>query len=238
MFTSSFNSNHGRSYGILSRSSTAPDAQGQVIISHGYGSGFAIAPGIIVTAAHVLYPEGRYSNTRFQTIEVMRAPDIGNGGVPLSAAILAESHQHDIAILQISNPSSKDSVQLTRGLPTIGKNVGAIGFPDTIISHTVNNGHNFFNVSFHLSFVGSHISRSLYNANFENGQVQVFSTDGNVYEGASGGPVFLTNGHVCGMQVGYSRNQKNERQSFTNCVPASAIIDFATANGIKNLRVV
>ena len=71
MYTTSFNSNHGRSYGILSRTNTPPDAQGQVTFSHGFGSGFAIAPGIIVTAAHVLYPEGKYSNTRFQSIDVM-----------------------------------------------------------------------------------------------------------------------------------------------------------------------
>ena len=238
MYRTSYIHIHPRSYGILCRTQTAPDANGVVNYTQGFGSGFAIAPGIIVTAAHVIHQQGILTNPLFNDLHVIRAPEVG-GGMPIAVSLIAESANNDIALLRIENPVNSDFVTLTNSLPQIGRSVGAIGFPNTVANNTAGtNGEIQVHISMEITFVGSHVSNLNQIMNYPDRSIRVFMTDGNVYEGASGGPVFTTNGKVCGMQVGYRRNANNERLSFTNCIPSSEIIAFAVANGITGLRTV
>ena len=232
MFISAFQNVQSSAYGILGQSSVSVAGQPGPGFTFDYGTGFAIAPGIILTAAHVIHSQGMFANKIHSNLLVMHATDIAAGRPPLNATLLAESNDNDIALLKISGSNNNDYVRFHRQIPPIGSSVGAIGFPDTHMIQSVKNGVTNFQFTFQLTFVGSFVSRMI-NFGYQGRNISGFATDGNVYEGASGGPVFLRDGAVCGMQVGYAMNAKRERQSYTHCIPSEQLIAFANKHGVK-----
>ncbi len=239
MYRNAYQIMQSKTYAILGQTAVQTRVNNQPPVNNvtfGYGSGFAIAPGIIVTAKHVLHPNGDVNQPAFQKVLVLRATDIAAGIPPVLATVIGENPTSDIALLRLANPPSQEIVRLSRGLPEIGRSVGSIGFPDTMIAQNGPENRKNINFTFHITFNGSNVSRIM-NFNIHGNVVPGFATDGFVYEGGSGGAIFYTDGTVCGMQVGYGKNAKNERQSYTHCLSADQIIDFAVLNGIEGLDI-
>jgi hypothetical protein len=84
-------------YGVLCKT-----AAGANQITCGMGTAFMIAPGICATAAHVLHVDADKTKGLHQTIELIRAPDIGTP--MLTATLIAEDINRDLALNEAPRP--------------------------------------------------------------------------------------------------------------------------------------
>lgn len=80
-------------YGIIARSSLGATT------NHCLGSGVMVAPGFVVTNAHILHLDGAVGNGVHRTFEVIRSPDIGKNAV--SATLVREDAVRDLALLRL-----------------------------------------------------------------------------------------------------------------------------------------
>ena len=92
-------------YGLMSVSPLGPS---QAIATT--GTAFMIAPGVLVTAAHLLHAEGDVAGSVHTLFEVISAPDIGR--TMERATLVAEDAKRDTALLRLQNPRSARSVTL------------------------------------------------------------------------------------------------------------------------------
>jgi len=198
------------------------------------GTAFMIAPGVLITCAHLCHIENNPSRPRQSTFQVIRAPDIGQQME--SCIFLAEDTERDIALLKIDNPRSTRCVKLTKRRITPGTPVGSIGFPlafinsNTGVFHLIERFQGAYISSFHP--VTTPTGRELYS----------YETDALMYKGSSGCPGFLVNGEVFGMHnasiINQPRVSERERQqeirlAISLWVPAEDIIKFAKNNNIE-----
>jgi S1-C subfamily serine protease len=159
---------------------------------------FCIAPGVLVTAAHVLHSEGLGGGPP-DKIEVIAAPDLSGANIAAEiATILADDPKRDLALLSIDNPKSKRTVRLLRQPARIGTPCGCVGFPLTE-SSLVNGTPQ---VSFFERFRGAYLAISLTTALFNDGPaVSCWETDALMYPGSSGCPGYIESGDVFGMHI-------------------------------------
>lgn len=147
------------------------------------GTGFMIAPGVLATAAHVVHFECNPNKTVHKTIEVIRAPDIGQRTE--KTEFIAEDVTKDIALLRIINPRSTQSVVMEPNILNIGTSCGSMGFP---LSGMDSKRGFVLDLRFQGAFISSY-----------NRVLDYYETDALMYKGSSGCPGFTTNGHVFGM---------------------------------------
>jgi S1-C subfamily serine protease len=108
MFKESCKNNREAIYGVHGFSQISDNQiKGQL------GSGFTIAPGILVTVAHLVHLDANPKNPRVTRFEVIRSPDIGQKME--SASLIAEDPIHDIALLKITSPRSTKFLTLEPG---------------------------------------------------------------------------------------------------------------------------
>ncbi|WP_421848220.1 S1C family serine protease [Novosphingobium sp.] len=93
------------------------------LVSH--GTGFAIAPDLIVTNAHVV-EELRGSDGIVAGV----VPSEGRGG--FAATIAAYSPQRDLALLKLKQGASLNALTLFSGAPTDSEEVYAVGYPGNV----------------------------------------------------------------------------------------------------------
>jgi S1-C subfamily serine protease len=93
------------------------------LVSH--GTGFAIAPDLVVTNAHVV-EDLRGSNGIVAGV----VPSEGRGG--FAATIAAYSPQRDLALLKLKQGASLNALTLFSGAPTDGEEVYAAGYPGNV----------------------------------------------------------------------------------------------------------
>jgi hypothetical protein len=91
------------------------------------GTAFMIAPGVLITAAHLLHVEGDVTRAVHTPFEVIGAPEIGQKMEP--ATLIAEDSQRDIALLRLQSPRSLSGVRLETSMVPIGTSCGSLGFP-------------------------------------------------------------------------------------------------------------
>jgi len=198
------------------------------------GTAFMIAPGILVTTAHLCHIQNDPAQQRHSNFTVIRAPDIGQ---QMERCIfLAEDTERDIALLKIHNPRSTRCVKLTKQRIAPGTPVGSIGFPlafidpNTRVFHLIERFQGAYISSFHP--VTTPAGRELYS----------YETDALMYKGSSGCPGFLVNGEVFGMhnvsivdqpRVSEREKQQEIRLPISLWVPAEDIIKFAKNNSIE-----
>ena len=217
-------------YGVLCQS---PGKSNEV--SFGNGTAFMVAPGICVTAAHVLHMDGDRSKPLHKKIEVIRAPEIGHA--MLQAKLIAEDINRDLAIIEIIKPHNTSSLTLYKSKIDNGTSCGALGFPLAVVSIIRNQ------ISFNLveRFQGSHISAFQKYALPNNIYLDYYETDAVVYGGSSGCPGFTTDEKIFGMVIGTAMdehsNSKSSRLAISRWVPSMDIIAFAKSNGIKELKI-
>jgi S1-C subfamily serine protease len=216
-------------YGVLCQS---PLKNNQV--NFGNGTAFMIAPGICVTAAHVLHIEGNKDKPLHSRIEVIRCPDIGK---QMSVArLIAEDIHRDLAILEITNPLDDSTVILHNQSVAIGTNCGALGFPLANVTE-INKAMAFNLVE---RFQGAYIS-AFQNVSYDKNPTQDFyETDSLMYGGSSGCPGFTKDEIVFGMHVATitdgAATNNSSRLAIALWIPSMDIIKYAASNGIRNIQ--
>lgn len=217
-------------YGVLSQS---PIGKNQVNFSN--GTAFMIAPGICVTAAHVLHQDGDRSKPLHNKIEVIRAPEIGK---PMSEAkLIAENVNRDIALIEIQDAIKIPVLSLLNSKIDNGTSCGSLGFPLANISEVSNQ------ISFNLveRFQGAYISAFQKFSLPNNINLDFYETDAVVYGGSSGCPGFTVDEKIFGMVIGTASEEKpdnhSQRLSISRWVPSMDVIAFAKSHGIKKLNV-
>jgi S1-C subfamily serine protease len=192
-----------------------------------------IAPGVCVTAAHVLHIECDKSKPLHQKIEIIRSPDIGQQ--MLSTTLIAEDINRDLALIKINNPINTSILTLHNTKVDTGTSCGALGFPLASVA-SVNN-----QISFNLveRFQGAYISafQKIFYPN--NISLDFYETDSLMYGGSSGCPGFTVNGNVFGMHVATvsdgAATNNSSRLAISLWVPSMDIISFAITQNVKGL---
>jgi len=215
------------------------------------GTGFMIAPELLVTAAHVIHFECNPTKPIHQKFDVIRAPDIGQKTEP--ALFVGEDITKDLALLRVANPRSIQSIVLEPNVLNVGTSCGSLGFPLSFIDK-----QGLFHLD--LRFQGAFISSF-------NKFLEFYEIDSLMYSGSSGCPVFTVDSRVFGLQnrsitsqpssamlpAPQSRQQRRQqirqkqklqaksaqpqrqtdRFAISLCVPSTHIIAFARANGVN-----
>jgi S1-C subfamily serine protease len=192
-----------------------------------------IAPGVLATAAHILYKNPGDSTSFQDSIWVLGDPEINTDKKMEPVGVVDVDAEYDIGLLRINNPRTNTPVVFTTDPLPEGTEVGAVGYPlmnvRTIMAHEV--------VPL-LRFQGGHVSarygkRSVISAR----QLVYYETDVPMYMGSSGCPGFLANGKVFGMHVAEWHEGDDEgnpkQRAFSMWVPASAIVSFARDHKIE-----
>ncbi len=235
MFAGACKNNRGSIYGVKGFSHISKTQQ-----NYSTGSGFTVAPGILVTCAHLVHVENNVQKPIHSNFEVIRSPDIGQKME--AATFIVEDPKRDIALLKITSPRSARFLTLEPGQVPTGTCCGSLGFPLSQMVQTPQGISFFLTERFQGSYISSYITSfaepSGINGNF-------YETDSVMYNGSSGCPGFLTNSNVFGMQsrslLGNSpinnsqQGQKHvpdNRLSISMWVPSMDIIKFAQNNGI------
>jgi hypothetical protein len=186
MFKEACQNNREAIYGIKVTSKISNTQLG-----HSTGSGYAIAPGIIATAGHLI-PKATQYQTRY---EVIRSPDIGQQME--FASLISIDPNHDIALLKIDNPRSEKYLTLEENQVPIGTSCGSLGFPLSIISES---GPGKIQYNLVERFQGSYISAYVDGLTPSGKVAYYYEIDSLMYNGSSGCPGFLVNSKVIGMQ--------------------------------------
>jgi S1-C subfamily serine protease len=199
---------------------------------HSTGTGFMVAPGYIVTNAHVLRRRG--FDALHSELLTIRSPDVGmNCEV---ASLVAEDRDRDIAILRIDEPRSFRCVTLEKGLVPSGTSVGSLGFPLSAIQHREEG--DVYNLI--ERFQGAYVS-ALFTDNVAGRQIKWYEVDREMYEGSSGCPGYLTDGKVVAVNCKVRREEdedesvpleKRPRLEISLWIPSTDVIQFARAHGV------
>ncbi len=240
MFANACKSIHETLYGFVGTSVVGPN-----LVNASNGTAFMIAPGVLVTAAHMLHVENDSTKPVHTLLEVIRSLDIGQKME--NAELIAADTARDVALLRIHNPRSKTFVTLKAAPIPSGTSCGSLGFPlaQVVFGPT---GKMFNLVE---RFQGANISAFHEMALSDQERYWFYETDALMYGGSSGCPGFLENGHVFAMHVrsameptsqqqeattgtqNLGTNQGGTRLAIAMWVPARDIIGFAKSNGIK-----
>jgi S1-C subfamily serine protease len=120
------------SYWVLSPA-TAPDSQRvsaadieSTMAADQYGTGFVVAPDIVLTNRHVVLSD---SNGSARSIQVS-IPEGKNKRAAIDAEVLAISDEYDLALLKC-NGLSLPAMSFRRGFPLLAEPVIALGYPKT-----------------------------------------------------------------------------------------------------------
>jgi S1-C subfamily serine protease len=226
-------------YGLMSVSPLGPT---QAVATT--GTAFMIAPGVLITAAHLLHAEGDVTRPLHTLFEAISGPDIGQKME--RATLIAEDAQRDTALLRLDDARSASSVTLETSRIAIGTSCGSLGFPLAAIVSSATGP----SLSLAERFQGASISAYHAHPNHTGLRLDYYETDHAMYSGSSGCPGFLTAGKVFGMHVAsvVVQGMATERLPSTNggapvdrlsisiWVAAGEIAAFANANGY-DLRV-
>jgi len=217
MFTKICLENREAIYGLLSRRNTAPDQ-----VSSSTGSAFAVAPGILVTAAHCVFDQSDPAHPPFSDFLVIRAPDVGRPHEV--ASLVAFDEGTDLAILKISSPRSQAFLRLADRPAFVGEHCGALGFPLSGVEATPSGLLHTLIERFQSAAVCACLTE---------GTQTLYETDSPMYPGSSGCPGFLPDGTVFGM---HNRSLLHGRDSHRTCisrwVPAATIRKYLTAHDV------
>jgi len=119
MFTDAYTKIRGCTYFLMGRS------KGKDMSC---GTAFAIAPGVLATAAHVLHKDRGDSSSFQDSIQVIRDPEIIMRQEVEAARVIAVDVEYDIGLLKIDSPRTKDSVVFTNHIVLPGTEIGAVGY--------------------------------------------------------------------------------------------------------------
>lgn len=218
-------------YGFLAKSIISQDGN-KTGINASNGTAFMVAPGYLVTAAHSIHQESKPDKPVHHNFQVVSATDVGQQME--QAKFIAEDKRNDLALLQIENQRSNDSIQFNTEIMLRGTSCGFLGFPLAKIQWAKDGKSNYI---LDERFQGAYISNYV-QANNPNGPDNYYEIDHLMYEGSSGCPGFTVEGEAIGMQVAsimHKQKESNEAQrvAISLVIPAHTIVDFLKSNNIK-----
>lgn len=183
-------------------------------ITYALGSGFLIAPNIIVTTAHGM--RDLATGVQHTFFEVICSADIGKHPVP--AELIFQDPASDVAFLRIVNGNYNSVVSISGDFVNKGTMIGTLGFPLSEMT----NGIWILKERFQHGFVSGY-----YPHNFYGHMITFYETDNLMYSGSSGCPAFTSDGVVIGMQSGNLNSKQGNQLSISIVVTSSSIIDLA-----------
>jgi V8-like Glu-specific endopeptidase len=230
MFRQICKANREAIYGVLCQS---PIGENQLYYSN--GTAFMIAPGICATAAHILHLDGDINKPVHKTIEIIRAPDVGNH--MLTATIVAEDKDRNLALLKLESPTNISVLKLHSSKIESGSNCGVLGFPLASVLEV----NNKMSINLIERFQGSNISAYRKIDYTNDKSLYCYEMDSLMYGGSSGCPGFTIYGNVFGMHiatVGYeSSDNQFSRFALDLWLPSMDIISFANSQNITDLEI-
>ena len=194
------------------------------------GTGFMVDNGYIVTAAHLVHIESNIKGPTQQVFEVINATEIGNQTE--KATLIAEDIGRDIALLRIDNPRNEKTVTLEGSRVSRGESCGFLGFPLSGVVFLPDGKRNF---GLTERFQSAYISNYNKFPNIRGEMMDFYEIDALMYGGSSGGPGFIANSKVFGMQVASvmqkgKDGQIGERVAISLVIPSRDIIHFIKLN--------
>lgn len=222
-------------YGLMS---VSPLGSTQAIATT--GTAFMIAPGVLITAAHLLHVGGDVTRAVHTLFEVIGGAAIGQKME--RATLIAEDLQRDTALLRLQSPRSASCARLETSMVPIGTSCGSLGFPLAAIVSSPTGP----SLSLAERFQGANISAFHAHPNHSGQPLDYYETDTAMYGGSSGCPGFLIGGKVFGMHIASVLAQgraaddlphvnggaPSERYGISIWVAAREIAVFAQANGL------
>lgn len=214
-------------YGIMART-----IKGEQTV-HSMGSGVMIAPGYVVTNAHLLHENNDTNKPNHKDIEVIRSPEIGKNCT--TASLLKEDTARDLAILKINGATSARFPSFLDTILPSGTSLGSLGFPLATVN-VVNGG-----IAYGLNerFQGAYIS-AFFNEAVGSRVFSWYEVDRVMYGGSSGCPFFTVDGKVIGLQAkvrtdlsnGGSSQDVHNFLAISLVIPSTEILKFAKSCGV------
>ncbi len=143
--------------------------------SGGSGSGFVVAPDLIMTAAHVV--------AGARTVSVR-----GEAGSLQAAEVIGIAPENDVALVRLASPSSATPLSFATELPDRGSSMAVVGFPLYAETLQISEG------------IMSGLPRPVEYS--DQSVEEAFVTDAATNPGNSGGPVLDRDGRVLGLVSG------------------------------------
>lgn len=208
-------------YGVLAVSELPDD-----LVNWCSGTAFMIAPGFLVTAAHLVHQNREFSQPVHQKFSVVCATDLGL--IPEVCRLVDQDPLKDLALLQIVDPRHTACVTLNPSVVPLGQPCGSLGFPFSVPQMTP--------IGFRLHLVerfqGAHVSAYYRSSPMSSEPCHTYETDALMYQGSSGCPGFLEDGSVFGMHVASvvapgTKDLLGERLALSRWVPSPDILDWA-----------
>ena len=203
-------------------------------------TGFTIAPGVLVTAAHFCHIENDPSKPLHGQFLAIRSPDIGQSFEV--ATLMAADTVRDVALLRIAQPRSSTRVQLECSKVPTGKSCGSLGFPLASVTFPPSGPK----LGLVERFQRASISTYQLSPHPSGRTLHFYETDALMYSGSSGCPGFLEDARVFGMHVGSVTENTSaqttppgtgsvagNRLAISVWVPAADIRTAALASGIQ-----
>lgn len=161
------------------------------------GTGFLVAPDLVVTAAHV--------------VDQASAIRVSFDGTPVRGVVLGFNELADLALVRIDTPVSGHQFTLQGKEPTLGTDVAALGYPDgktLTLTRGVVSGLDR-DVDFGVGFIGDMIQ-----------------TDAAINPGNSGGPLLEQDGLVSGVVSAYLPRAQSTAYAVTAARVAEAVKEW------------
>jgi len=193
-------------------------AEGVSLIGH--GSGFAVAPDLVVTNAHVVAPLAEDPNMRAGIV-----PSQGKSGY--FAKVVAFSPRNDLALLRLTEKGSLVPAALFTGAVTDGEDVYAVGYPGNVDQAQGLNPADLMSPTVPVKTRGA-VSAGRTSKGFET----ILHT-APIGSGNSGGPLLDACGRVIGANSFGTSSETSADSEFYFAISMREIMRFLTANGVS-----
>jgi len=188
------------------------------------GTGFMIAPGVLVTVAHLLARHAPNKDCEVQVCQPRSGADLPY----TQARVWAQDASRELLLLE-TEPTAAVAHLMLAAVPS-GTSCGVLGYPHSQLRWP-EGPQKAIGVSAQIRFRAVHIAAAYpQRLALDQPVFAGYELDTTVFLGTSGAPVFLTDGRVLGMVYGGDAPQKPDTAVV---VAASEIAAFAREHGIE-----
>ncbi|MFC3174482.1 S1C family serine protease [Novosphingobium bradum] len=186
----------------------------------GHGSGFVVAPDLVVTNAHVVAPLAEDSNMRAGIV-----PSQGRSGY--FAKVVAFSPRNDLALLRLTEKGALVPATLFTGAVTDGEDVYAVGYPGNVDQAQGLNPADL------MSPVAPVKTRGAVSAGRTSKGFETILHTAPIGSGNSGGPLLDSCGRVIGANSFGTTSDTSADSEFYFAISMREIMRFLTNAGVN-----